>query len=82
MTIKTATCYFVVCDGCSDEEFGGEYTHHWSTDGDAVDHAESYDVFSTADGKHYCENCIEHGRAPADVLEAVKVRRPEEERAQ
>lgn len=72
MSVKTTRCFVVTCDGCGDDEFGADYTQHWDSLAEAEGHAESNDVFATADGKHYCDQCIESGSAPADVLAASR----------
>lgn len=81
MSLRTTTCHVVRCDGCGDEEFGADYIHHFANAAEAADHATENDVFSTSDGRHYCDYCIEKGKAPADVLEAVEAKREGERRA-
>jgi hypothetical protein len=72
MSIRTTTCHIVFCDGCGDEDFGGEYIPHHASAAEAENYAETEFLIATADGKHYCSQCIAKGEAPAEVLAAAK----------
>lgn len=68
MATKTLTCHIAFCDDCAGE-YEEDYTPHWPTAYEAIDHAESYGDWWRGEALLLCAGCRDkpHAFIPGDL---------------